>query len=494
MQTARLKVENLSKSFIGVKAVDNISFDVYPGEVHAIVGENGAGKSTAVKMITGELCPDSGKIYYNGVLLKPGFSSTARISMIHQELAALSNMSIMQNLFLGHEIKKGIFCDDVEMHTQANKTIKEYGLEYDSKTLVEHLNVAQTQMLEIIKTIHRSSDLIIMDEPTSSLSVEESNKLFSLIKKLTCAGVSIIYISHRLEEVLNISDRITVLRDGRQIKTANTKDVTQDMLIELMVGRPLTQIYPKEQIPLGDVCLEVRGLTCKGVFDDISFSVRKGEIVGLSGLVGAGRSDIANAVFGLVPKDSGEVLLEGKALNIKTPRDAIKNQLALVTEERKENGLVLCLSVRENIFLPSYKKFFPRLFINYKKERELVKAFREQLSIKCTSIETIVGTLSGGNQQKVIIAKWLMSDPKVLILDEPTRGIDVGAKHDIYKLITELAKKGIAIILISSELPELIGMSDRVIVVSEGKIANEYTYDEIQKGEVTQTDLLCSAL
>lgn len=494
MQNARLKVERITKSFAGTKAVNDISFDVFPGEVHAVVGENGAGKSTLMKMIIGELKPDSGKIYYDGKLLKSNADRLDKVSMIHQELAALPDMTIMQNLFLGREIRKGPFLDDAWMYKKTNEIMHEYGIPFDGKTLVNRLNVAQVQMLEIIKAIYRESKLIIMDEPTSSLSVEESNKLFSIIRELKSKNISVIYISHRLEEVIDLSDRITVLRDGCHIETLNKKEVKKNKLIELMVGRPLNQIYPKEKVALGNVCFEVKNLTYKNVFRDTSFSVRKGEIVGLSGLVGAGRSDIANAIFGLIPKDSGQLILDGKELKIKTPYDAIQNGIALVTEERKDNGLVLCLSVRENALLANYKKIFPGPFISSKKEKNVVSQLKDRLSIKCNNIETKVDTLSGGNQQKVVLAKWLISNPKVLIMDEPTRGIDVGAKYAIYQLITELAKLGISIILISSELPELIGMSDRVLVVSKGRLVNEFTYDEIMSGKVTQSDLLCSAL
>lgn len=493
----RLEVDNLHKKFPGVYAVKGVSFQIAPGEVHALVGENGAGKSTLMKMITGEYSPDEGIVRHNGREIRPKSISDSikeGIVMIHQELAPLPEMDIAQNIFLGEEIMKGKFLNDKEMYQHTGEILKEYGLAFTPQTKVKYLSVAQIQMLEIIKAVRKNADIIIMDEPTSSLSDEESKKLFRLIHELTAKEVSIIYISHRLEEILMLTDRITVLRDGEFIKTVSAKGVTQDELVEMMVGRSLDNIYPKEAVPIKEPVLEVRNFTSKGVFEDISFTVHAGEILDFSGLVGAGRSEIMNSIFGIDKVDSGELYIEGQRITIKSPGDAIANKIAMVSEDRKIRGLVLCRSIKENISLPNLQKKHPGVFINGNKEKKEVEEYSNALATKCSSIQMYAGNLSGGNQQKVVIAKWLMSEPKVLILDEPTRGIDVGAKFEIYKIMCDLARRGIAIIMISSELPEVMGMSDRIMVVSGGKITGEFNREDIESGKITQKTLLNSAL
>ena len=497
MKNYRLEVRNLHKRFPGVYAIKGVSFQVAPGEVHALVGENGAGKSTLMKMITGEYTPDEGEIFHNGEQIKPksiADSQKKGISMIHQELAPLPDMTIADNIFLGQEIMNGKFLNDHEMIEQTKDILREYGMDFDPRLKVGRLSVAQIQMLEIIKAVRKNADIIIMDEPTSSLSDEESQKLFRIIKELTDKGVSIIYISHRLEEILKLTDRITVLRDGEYIKTVDAKGVTQNELVEMMVGRSLDQIYPKEKVGIGDVVFEARNLCRKDVFNNISFQVHAGEILGFSGLVGAGRSEIMNAIFGLDKLDSGQIFMDGQEIKVRSPQDAIKNKIALVSEDRKIYGLVLCRSIKENISLPNLPKLHKKLFINSAKEKNAVEDYRKSLGIKFATTKVAVGTISRGNQQKVVLAKWLQSEPKLLILDEPTRGIDVGAKFEIYKMMVELAKKGIAIIMISSELPEVMGMSDRIMVVSKGRITGTYTKEEIDVGAVTQNNLLSSAL
>lgn len=497
MGNYRLEIKGLHKRFPGVHAVKGVSFEIAPGEVHALVGENGAGKSTIMKMITGEYQPDEGVVLHNGKEIRPksiADSIKEGIAMIHQELAPLPEMNIAQNIFLGEELMNGKFLNDREMYKRTAEILKEYGLAFAPQTKVKELSVAQIQMLEIIKAVRKKADTIIMDEPTSSLSDEESKKLFQLIHELTADNVSIIYISHRLEEILMLSDRITVLRDGEHIKTVSAKGVTQDELVEMMVGRSLDNVYPKVEVKIGEPVFEVKNLTSKGVFENVSFQVRAGEILGFSGLVGAGRSEIMNSIFGIDKLDSGEIYMEGKKLSINTPQDAIQNGIAMVSEDRKIRGLVLCRSIKENISLPNLSRRHKGLFINRHKENTEVEEYSKALETKCSSINVATGTLSGGNQQKVVIAKWLMSEPKLLILDEPTRGIDVGAKYEIYKIMCDLAKQGIAIIMISSELPEVIGMSDRIMVVSKGKITGEYMREEITNGKVTQKNLLSSAL
>lgn len=493
----RLELRNLHKRFPGVYAVKDVSFEIEPGEVHALVGENGAGKSTVMKMITGEYQPDEGVVLHNGKEIRPksiADSIKQGIAMIHQELAPLPEMTIAQNIFLGEEVMKGKFLNDREMNKKTAEILEEYGLVFAPWTKVKHLSVAQIQMLEIIKAVRKKADIIIMDEPTSSLSDEESKKLFQLIHELTANNVSIIYISHRLEEILMLADRITVLRDGEHIKTVSAKGVTQDELVEMMVGRSLENVYPKVDVEIGAPVFEVKNLTSEGVFEDVSFKVHAGEILGFSGLVGAGRSEIMNSIFGIDKSDSGEIYMEGRKLTIKTPKDAIDNGIAMVSEDRKIRGLVLCRSIKENISLPNLHRRQKGIFINGRRENNEAEAYSKALETKCASINAATGTLSGGNQQKVVIAKWLMAEPKLLILDEPTRGIDVGAKYEIYKIMCDLAKQGIAIIMISSELPEVIGMSDRIMVVSKGKITGEYMRAEIMSGKVTQKNLLSNAL
>ncbi|TQI68003.1 sugar ABC transporter ATP-binding protein [Clostridium sp. KNHs216] len=499
MEEYRLEIKHLHKRFTGVYAIKDVSFQVKPGEVHAIVGENGAGKSTLMKMINGELTPNEGEILHNGQPSTPHSVAEAKklgIAMIHQELSSLSNMTIAENLFLGHEecFGKSSFVKKKQMNEKARQILKEYDMSLDPNTLVESLSVAQTQMIEIIKAVRANADIVIMDEPTSSLSSKEAEKLFQIIRDLSSKNVSIIYISHRLEEILDIADSITVLRDGQYIETVDASTVSQERLVELMVGRTLDNIYPKEDAPIADVALEVRNLSRKGVFDNVSFQVHKGEILGISGLMGAGRSEIARAIFGIDKLDGGSVLIGGKEIRIKSPIDAIKNKLAMVSEDRKLYGLVLCRSIKENISLPNLWNLFKGLFIRSGKEVQEVEELKKVLGIKCFSINVNTETLSGGNQQKVVLAKWLLSKPEILILDEPTRGIDVGSKFEIYKLMSRLAKEGMAIVMISSELPEIIGMSDRVLVVSHGKISGEFLRNDITSGNVTQKELLQSAL
>lgn len=497
MDIARLEIQNLHKKFPGVYAVKGVGFSVLPGEVHALIGENGAGKSTLMKMVTGEYIPDEGSIFHNGEQIKPKSISDATangIAMIHQELAPLPNMTIAQNIFLGQESTRGLFLRDKEMNEKTAEILKEYHVNFSPTTLVGNLSVAQMQMLEIIKSVRKNADLIIMDEPTSSLSNEETRKLFDIIDDLKKRNISIIYISHRLEEILKLADRITVLRDGTYIKTVSAKGVDQSQLVEMMVGRKLDNIYPKEQVEIGEKVFEVKHLCQGSVFKDVSFELHAGEILGFYGLVGAGRSEIMQSVFGIDPKDSGEIYMNGQQVKIRSPKDAIRNQIALISEDRRKYGLVLCRSVKENISLPNLYTYFKGLFIPEKKEKSEAEQYRKSLEIKCPTINGATGGLSGGNQQKIVIAKWLMMHPKVLIMDEPTRGIDVGAKFEIYKIMSGLAKSGVGIIMISSELPECLGMSDRILTVTNGRITGEFFRSDFTSGKVTQEDILNKSL
>lgn len=497
MENFRLELKDLHKRFPGVYAVKGVSMQILPGEVHALVGENGAGKSTLMKMITGEYIPDEGAVYHNGEQIKPKSISDATangISMIHQELAPLPNMTIAHNIFLGQETVKGIFLDDKKMNKAAEEVLREYKMDFPPTMLVGDLSVAQTQMLEIIKSVRKNADVIIMDEPTSSLSNEETRLLFEIIGGLKAKNISIIYISHRLEEIIQLADRITVLRDGAYIKTVSAEGIRQEELVEMMVGRKLDQIYPKEEVSIKEVVFSVKNLNSKKFFKNISFDVRAGEILGFYGLVGAGRSEIMQAIFGIDPLDSGEICMEGKQIKIRSSKDAIDNRIALISEDRRKYGLVLCRPVRENVTLPNLYTHYKNLFIPKKREREEVQQYRDSLAIKCPTLEATAGSLSGGNQQKIVIAKWLMMNPRVMIMDEPTRGIDVGAKFEIYKIMGELAKQGMAIIMISSELPECLGMSDRIVVVSGGRITGEFKREEYLSGKVTQKDILNSSL
>ncbi|NLI21966.1 MAG: sugar ABC transporter ATP-binding protein [Clostridiales bacterium] len=497
MSMLRLELKNLHKRFLGVYAVNDVSLQVLPGEVHALVGENGAGKSTLVKMIIGEYTPDQGTIFHNGAEMKPRTISESignGIAMIHQELAPLPNMTIAENIFLGQEIMNGVFLNRKAMYDATIDILREYGLSFNPDKRVSELSVAQTQMLEIIKATRRNADVVIMDEPTSSLSNEEARKLFSIIDQLRKKNVSIIYISHRLEEIMALADNITVLRDGRLIDTVDAKSITQSRLVEMMVGRKLDQVYPKEKVDIGESVFSVDGLSSHRLFKDIRFEVRRGEILGFYGLVGAGRSEVMRAIFGIDRYDGGRMTLDGKEIRIASSKDAIDHRIALVSEDRRLFGLVLCRSIRENISLPNLYRYFRSLFIKRSLETQKVTEYEKALDIRCPSVDANAGSLSGGNQQKVVLAKWLMMKPEVMIMDEPTRGIDVGAKYEIYKAIVSLARQGMAVIMVSSELPEILGMSDRIIVMSKGRITGEFTREQVDSGRITQKDILNSSL
>ncbi len=484
-----LEMRGISKTYPGVRALDTVSLEVRKGEVHALVGENGAGKSTLMKILAGAQLGDSGEIRINGRTVEidsPQKAMDLGISIIYQEFNLVPYLNAAENIFLGREPRARIpgFVDFRTMYDEAQRVIDRLGVALDIRVPVNRLSIAQQQMVEIAKATSRQSMIIVMDEPSATLTEHELESLFSLIRQLKAQGVSIVYISHRLEEVFEIADRVTVLRDGKHIATRDVSDLTREEIIRYMVGRELTQMMPKVPAPLGDVVLEVRNLRRKDKLHDISFAVRRGEVLGLAGLVGAGRTELARAIFGADPIDGGEILLEGKPVKVRSPQDAIRLGIGLVTEDRKNQGLVLGMMVRENITLANLSALSRLNFLMLAREREVAQKYVADLSIRPPSIERAVQNLSGGNQQKVVLAKWLFTQSKVLIFDEPTRGIDVGAKAEIYQLMNELAANGVAIIMISSELPEVIGMSDRILVMHEGRIAGALSASEATQERV----------
>ncbi|MCF2496393.1 sugar ABC transporter ATP-binding protein [Dyadobacter chenhuakuii] len=479
MMESILKVSNLSKSFSGVKALDNIHFELKRGEVHALMGENGAGKSTFMKILIGLLAPDSGEIIFEGQNLKNSkVSDTLKkgISMIHQEILIIPELTVAQNLFLGREkeisARKGWtsgWLNDTSIDRKAASLLTEMGVNIDPKAKMKHLSVAQMQMVEIAKAISNNAKVIIMDEPTSAISDKEVDTLFKIIKDLKAKGVAIIYISHKMDEIFQISDTITVLRDGKYIATKNASELDKQSLISMMVGREIKHMFPESNHAKGDLAISVKGLSKKEQFTDINFEVHAGEILGFAGLMGSGRTEIARVIFGLDKQDGGEIIIKNKLVVNKNPRQAIENGIGYVSEDRKGLGFIPGMSVKDNTTLASMNRHRNGIFINTNSEKASTEQMIADLRIKTADMNQKVTYLSGGNQQKVVIGKVLLASPEIIILDEPTRGVDVGAKFEIYKLIRNLADKGIAIIMISSELPEILGMSDRILVLSKGK-------------------------
>ncbi len=484
-----LEMRDITKTYPGVIALDGVDFVVLPGEVHALVGENGAGKSTLMKILAGAEIKDSGRIIIDGKeanITNPQEAMRLGISIIYQEFNLVPYMSAAENIFLGREPMTAIpgVIDFKRMYAEAERLISELGVRLDVRVPVNQLSVAQQQMVEIAKATSKKARIIAMDEPSATLTDHELENLFTLIRKLKADGVSVIYISHRLEEIFHIADRVTVLRDGKLVDTKPVSETSREDIIRMMVGRELKDTIPKVTVEHGDVVLEVRGLTRAGVISDISFSVRRGEVLGIAGLVGAGRTEVARAIFGADPIDSGEIILEGKPVTIRSPKDAIRLGIGLVTEDRKALGLVLGMAVRENVTLANLDPLSRFGFVSRRKEQQVANRFVEELMIRTPSVEQAVQNLSGGTQQKVVLAKWLFTQSKVLIFDEPTRGIDVGAKTEIYQLMNRLAEQGVAIIMISSELPEILGMSDRILVMHEGKIAGELSREEATQEKI----------
>lgn len=474
-----LRVKGISKSFSGVKALDNIHFDLRKGEVHALMGENGAGKSTFMKILIGLVAPDSGEVLLEGEnLVGNNVNETLKkgISMIHQEILIIPELTVAQNIFLGREReasgKRGLlsgWLNDSEINRQAADLLDRMGVSIAPKSKMKQLSVAQMQMVEIAKAISNNAKVIIMDEPTSAISDKEVATLFQIIRDLKGQGVSIIYISHKMDEIFRISDTITVLRDGKYMGTKCAAELDQNALIAMMVGREIDQMFPEATQPAGEEVLKVEGLGCAGKFSNINFSVKAGEILGLAGLMGAGRTEIARAVFGLDQWDEGKITMKRMPLKARTPREAIDKGIGYVSEDRKGLGFIPRMSVKDNITLSSINNHRKGGFINTHSEQSVTDKMIADLKIKTAGTGQHVTFLSGGNQQKVVIGRVLLAAPELIILDEPTRGVDVGAKFEIYKLIRSLADRGIAIIMISSELPEILGLSDRILVLSKGK-------------------------
>ncbi|MCD6577438.1 MAG: sugar ABC transporter ATP-binding protein [Anaerolineaceae bacterium] len=487
-----LEMKNIDKSFFKVKVLDNVSFNLKPGEVHALVGENGAGKSTLMKILMGIYHRNAGEIILDG---RPVTFQTPRealdngIAMIPQELSPILDIGAAEYIFIGREIRKnnlgGLSIVDKKAQIQeTDKLFKSAGIEINPKCLMRNLSVAQIQLVEIIKAISLSSKIIIMDEPTSAITYKEIETLFEQIKKLKTNGVAVVYISHKMEEISQIADRITVLRDGKQVCTDYARNLNKEKTIKLMVGREIKDIYPKQKTSIGKVILEVRNLSLKNKFHNISFNLHTGEILGIAGLVGAGRSELVECIFGVTKPETGEVLVKGEQVKIVHPKDAIRNRIALITEDRNLTGLNLKSTVEHNISIVQLAKLSKFGVINKKNEADAVEAHINKLNIRTLSRKSMVHSLSGGNQQKVVLAKWLLTDPDIIILDEPTRGIDVGAKRDIYLLIGKLAKIGKAVLIISSEIPEIMGLSDRIIVLADGRLTGKLSRDQFTQEDI----------
>ncbi|MBA9026354.1 sugar ABC transporter ATP-binding protein [Peribacillus huizhouensis] len=489
MNSPIIELKHITKSFSGVKALTDVSLTVHPGSVHALVGENGAGKSTLMKILTGAYSKSSGEIFYKGEKVEnmdPKTSKKLGIHCIYQELNVANYLTVAENVFLGSQpVNKLGLIDWKQMNQTAKEIFASLQINLDPKQMAKDISIAQKQMIEIARAISQDAKILIMDEPTSSLSERETEILLSLVTELKNKGVSILYISHRMDEIFKVCDTVTVLRDGKYIKSlpmSEVKDV--DSLVELMVNRKMESYFNKIEVPIGETILDVQNLSKTGVLNNINFNLRSGEILGIAGLVGSGRTEIAQALFGMLKKDAGEILIDNKKVEIKGPSDAIKLGIGFVTENRKETGLVLKQTVRDNISLPNLRKYTTNLFINKKAEKKESEDYKKKLNIKTRSIEQTISTLSGGNQQKAIISRWMIQEPRILILDEPCRGVDVGAKAEIFAQISKLAEQGVGIIMISSEIAEIVGMSDRTIVMREGTLAGELEKDMITSDNI----------
>lgn len=492
-----ISLKNIVKTFPGVIALNGISFDLLPGEIHAICGENGAGKSTLMKVVTGVYQPDEGEIYISGQkekITNPNDAFSKGISIIYQETSLFEEMTVLDNLFLGHERDKkvlGLFKinDYKTMKSEVNRIFSMLNSDIDADTKIKDLGMAQKQMVEISKALTFDSKILILDEPTASLTSKEVDALFSIIRRLKSQGVGIVYISHRLEEIFGLCDRVTVIRDGKKISTMNVKDTNKDELVKQMVGRSVENYYPKVENKIGGELIQVKGLCVEGLLHDVNFNIRKGEIVGLAGLQGAGRTELAQTLCGFIKKTSGSISLEGKKVDIKSYKESKDLGIAYVSEDRGKYGLVINMSIKQNISMPQLKNLSKYSFINSKKESELSQSYIDNVGIKAPDADFLVTNLSGGNQQKVSVSKALALHPKLIILDEPTCGVDVNAKAEIYKIVSDLTKNGLTILLISSELLELLGMCDRIYVMKDGTIANCFSKEEATQEKIMKVCL-----
>jgi len=487
-----LRMEGITKTFPGVRALDDVHLHVRSGTVHALMGENGAGKSTLMKVLIGMYQADAGVITLAGEQVQiPDTAHALRrgISMIHQELSPVPHMTVAENIYLGREPRNGVrLIDKRRMYGDARALFDKWEIRIDPRAYMRTLSVAETQMVEIAKAISYDSRLIIMDEPTSAITEREVEHLHRMIRSLRESGVAIIYITHKMDEVFKISDEVTVFRDGKHVATLPAVELDRQKLIALMVGRELTHMFPKEDVEIGDVLMSVRGLTRKGRVDDVSFDIRRGEILGLAGLMGAGRTEVLEGIFGVAKVDAGEITIKGKKIRVKSPADAIAAGIGLLTEDRKLTGIMGVLSVRDNMTIAALPRFSPRGLLRKGQMNKEAQVQREALAIKTPSLAQLIRLLSGGNQQKVLVSRWLLTTPDILMIDEPTRGIDVGAKAEIHRLMCRLAGEGKAILMVSSELPEILGMSDRVLVMHEGRITGEFS-----RAEATQEKIMAAA-
>ncbi|MDO5540290.1 MAG: sugar ABC transporter ATP-binding protein [Eubacteriales bacterium] len=494
-----MELKSITKEFFKNKALDNVSIDVYENEILAICGENGAGKSTLMKIVSGAYSHKeyTGDIYIDGKLEnfeKPADSAAAGIAMIYQELSMHLDSSIAENLFLGEWINKHGIVSDKKMREETREFLKPVGLEdMNPRIILRNLSASQQQLVAIARALKKRPKILLLDEPTSPLTINESKRLFLILKELKKNGVSSILITHKMDEVFENADRIYVIRDGQCVSEHLVAETNRDQIVEEMVGRKFDNYYPKEEIPLGEVVFEVKDITVphpfmrnKNIVENASFSLRRGEILGIAGLVGAGRSEFVGGIYGKYPRKSGKIFLDGKEIRIRTPEDALRYGIALLTEERRADGIISGLSIRDNITLASLKKFSRYGVMNNRAQNAETEKVFERLNIKANSIHVPAFSLSGGNQQKMVIAKWLMRDPKIIIMDEPTRGVDVGAKREIYTIMTDLVKRGFSIVIISSELPEIVSMADRVIVIAGGKITGELSRENLSQNAIMQ--------
>jgi len=484
----------ISKAFGGTPVLQNVSLDLWPGEVHVLMGENGAGKSTFNKILSGVHTPDSGEILLNGQavsIASPAAAQAHGIALLHQEPIIFPDLDVAENIFVGRQPQKGPWrsINWHSMYEQAGELLNSLGVQIDPHERMGGLSVAAHQMVEMARAMSQNARVLIMDEPTASLSPDEVADLFRIVRDLRAQGVALVFISHRLEEVFEIGDRITVLRDGEFVNTVTPAETTKEEIIRMMVGRPLSSLFEREAGSIGEPLLKVEGLTRTGHFRNISFEVKAGEIVGMAGLVGAGRTEVSEAIFGVTQLDAGKVFLDGKPVNIRSPRQAVQLGLAYVPEDRQQHGLLLSMTIAENITLPVLKQFAQMGWLRARQEREVAQQYTAKLHLRAArDVSQAAGELSGGNQQKVVLAKWLLSQPRVLILDEPTRGIDIGAKAEVHRIMGELASQGMAILMISSELPEILAMSDRVLVMREGRLTGEFN-----RAEATQEKIMAAA-